>query len=141
MNSRQRVELNLCVGCMLLPRVRLLVQSLFHFDGLLRFVLLDAILHLGSEVSDEPLHRPRRRISQRADGVSLDLSCELIQHLNLGQLGLALGHARHHVVQPRRALTARGALTARLVLVEVRETSNGLKEEETHAKRNNDNER
>lgn len=41
--------------------------------GMLGFVCVDAVLHLAAELSDETLNGPGSRVTQSADGVSLDL--------------------------------------------------------------------
>lgn len=79
----------------------------------------DARLHLGTEVADDALHGPSGRIAQGADAVALDLARNLLEHVDLLDLGVAGHHACHDVAQPRRALAARSALAATLVLVEL----------------------
>eukprot|EP00878_Enallax_costatus_P028327 GHUV01030589.1.p1 GENE.GHUV01030589.1~~GHUV01030589.1.p1 ORF type:complete len:121 (-),score=5.17 GHUV01030589.1:394-756(-) len=51
--------------------------------------------------------------------MSLNLLCDLPQHVDLLNTCITLGHPSHDVIQPSGAFTARGALTTRLVLVEV----------------------
>ena len=74
---------------------------------------------LVTEMRDQALDRPRRRIAQRADGVALDLFCHFQQHVDLALVGAALGHAGQHPPHPPRALAARRALAAALMLVEI----------------------
>mmetsp|Transcript_8692 Transcript_8692/g.31830 ORF Transcript_8692/g.31830 Transcript_8692/m.31830 type:complete len:389 (-) Transcript_8692:993-2159(-) len=82
---------------------------------------VDPRLELRPEVPNQPLHRPRRGVAQRADRVPLDLLRELLKHVDLLQSRVPLLHAFHDVVEPPGALAARRALPARLVLVKVRQ--------------------
>lgn len=72
-----------------------------------------------TEVPQQSLHRPRGGISQCADRVSLDFLGQLLEHLNLALMRPTDDEAVHHLLKPGGALTARRALTARLVLVEL----------------------
>ena len=72
-----------------------------------------------AEMADEALDRPGRRVAERADRVALDLLGDFQQHVDLALLRAALGHARQHAPHPARALAARRALAAALVLVEI----------------------
>ena len=75
---------------------------------------------------DQPLHRPRRGVAQRADGVPLDLLRQLLEHVNLLEPSVALLHPLHDGVEPPGTLAARGALPAGLVLVKVRQARDGV---------------
>src|SRR5690349_8913740 len=66
----------------------------------------------GAEMPDKPLHRPRRGVAERADGMTLDLVADLQQHIDLGDLSLAARHALEHAPHPARAFAAGGALAA-----------------------------
>src|SRR5262249_61628765 len=46
-------------------------------------IFLDTLFDLMTEMRDQALDRPRRRIAQRADGVTLDLLGDLKQHVDL----------------------------------------------------------
>src|SRR5690606_5786895 len=80
--------------------------------------LLDAALQLRAEMADQALHRPGGGIAQRADGVAFDLLGDVVQKVDLGELGPALADPGQHAPQPARTLAARRALAARLVHVE-----------------------
>ena len=97
-----------------------------HRGGLASVEVLDTLFNVGAEVADQALNRPRGGVTERADGVALDLLCQLPEHVNLSLLEVTAHHALHHLVDPRGALAARRALAARLVLVEVRQTRNRL---------------
>ena len=43
----------------------------------------DAALHLGTEMADQALDRPGRRVAQRADRVALDLLRDVLQRVDL----------------------------------------------------------
>src|SRR5271166_715585 len=84
-------------------------------------ILVDATLDLGAEMGDEALDRPSGRITERADRVAFDLLSHIEQHVDLALLRAALGHPADHAPHPARAFAAGRALTAALVLVEVRQ--------------------
>lgn len=88
-------------------------------------VLPDAGLQLGAEVTDQTLDGPGKGLTQSADGVTLDLLGQLLEHVDLTLAGLTLLHTLHHLHGPLAALTAGSALTARLVLVEGGQTRDG----------------
>ena len=88
-------------------------------------VILDASLELGTEVTDQTLDRPGKGLTQSADSVALDLLGELLHHVDFTSAGLALLEAVHDLLGPLGTLTARSALTARLVVVELGETGDG----------------
>lgn len=52
-------------------------------------VAVDAVLNLLPEVPDEALNGPGGRVAQRANGVSLDLPGELVNHVYFRVVGLA----------------------------------------------------
>src|SRR4030081_682900 len=88
-------------------------------DVCLARILVDTLLDLVTEMRDQPLDRPRRRIAERADGVTLDLLGDIEQHVDLALVGAALGHPGQHTPHPPRALAAGRALAAALMLVEI----------------------
>mmetsp|Transcript_20402 Transcript_20402/g.42802 ORF Transcript_20402/g.42802 Transcript_20402/m.42802 type:complete len:518 (+) Transcript_20402:466-2019(+) len=96
-----------------------------HFLRIELTGILDSLLDILLKMPQKALHRPRRRIPQRANGVSLDLATDLLQHGNLPLVGISLLHPDQNVLEPRRALPTGGALAARLVFVKVREAANG----------------
>ena len=59
-----------------------------------------------SAATQTHLHGPGGGVAKCADGVALDLLGDLPEHVDLLQPRVALLHARHYVVQPRRALPA-----------------------------------
>src|SRR5208337_5168591 len=75
-------------------------------------VSVDARFDLVAEVPDKPLHRPSGGIAKRADRVSLDLLRNVVQHVDLGQLGAPLRHAFQKAPHPARTFPARRALPA-----------------------------
>src|SRR5690606_30209914 len=77
--------------------------------------LVDALFDLRPEMPDQALHRPCRRIAQRADRVTLDLVGHVEKKIDLLLLRLAAHHARQYAPHPARALAARRALAAALV--------------------------
>src|SRR5690606_29006372 len=87
---------------------------------------LDAVLDLAPEVADQPLDRPGGSVAESADRVPFDLLGHVEQHVDLLDLGLAAHQPLHHAHHPARALPARRALAAALVLVELREAPDRL---------------
>ena len=84
----------------------------------LRLVAVNTIFNLTSELPDEALHGPGSSVTERADSVSFDLERELLEHVNLGKVGITQLHSFEHVNHPAGTLTARCALATALVLVE-----------------------
>merc|ERR1719204_2939989 len=73
---------------------------------------------LWPEVPDETLDWPSSAVSQSADGVALNLFAQFPNHINLLWLRVALSEPPHHCIHPVNTLSAGGALTTSLVLVE-----------------------
>ena len=93
---------------------------------MLRLVVVNTILHVSSEVSNESLHRPRGGVTQSTDSVTFDLVGQLFEHVDLSEVGVSEFHTLQHIDHPASALAARGALTAGLVLVELGETQDSV---------------
>lgn len=87
--------------------------------------LLHPRLELGSEVTDKTLDRPGKSLTQSADSVTFDLLGELLEHVNLPLTALTLLESAHDLLSPLAALSARSALAATFVAVEVAETADG----------------
>src|SRR5690606_38892254 len=85
--------------------------------GIMR-IAIDARLDFRTEVADQALYRPRRRIAECADRMTFDLLRDLEQHVDLALLGITRHHALHHPPHPARAFTAGRALTAAFMLEE-----------------------
>src|SRR6476659_8986630 len=86
---------------------------------------VDAPFDLRTEVPDETLDRPRRRVPKRADGVTLDLFGHVEELIDLALLRATINHAHHDAPHPSGALAAWRALTATLVLVKIRQPRDG----------------
>src|ERR1700681_1487294 len=95
------------------------VQNADVIDVSLVRIGVDTLLDLVAEMRDQTLDRPRRGVAKRADGVTLDLFCHFQQHVDLALVGAALSHPGQDPPHPPRALAARRALAAALVLVEI----------------------
>src|SRR5258708_29909953 len=90
-----------CARCIaLLRRVRDYAVA----SGLGKFG--DTPFDLGTEMADQALDRPGRRIAQGADGVALDLLADFLQQIDLPHLGVATHHASHHPPPPAGAFAA-----------------------------------
>ena len=68
---------------------------------------------------DQPLDGPCRRVTKGADRVTFNLFCNIMQNINFRSISITTDQAIHHPVHPARAFTARGALTAGFMLVEI----------------------
>ena len=110
-------------------------------------VLRDASLELWSEMANQSLDWPSESLAKSydvyqylclfiyvmmwienrltTDSVTLDLLGELLHHVNLAGAGLTLLESVHDLLGPLATLTAWSALTARLVVVELAQTSDG----------------
>src|SRR3546814_6397638 len=82
-------------------------------------ILPNSPLEFGTEMTDQPLNRPRRRVAQCADGVAFDLLGHVEQSVDLADVGVAGAQPLHHAPHPARSFAARGALAAAFMLVEV----------------------
>src|SRR3954454_10702537 len=78
-----------------------------------------------TEMRDQALDRPRRRVAERADGMAFDLFGDFQQHVDFALVGATVGHAGQDAPHPARALAARRALAAALVLVEIGDAGDG----------------
>merc|ERR1712107_281703 len=76
------------------------------------------VFQLWPEVPDKTLYWPSSAVSQSADGVALNLFAQFPNHINLLWLRVALSEPPHHCIHPVDTLSAGGALTTWLVLVE-----------------------
>src|SRR5262245_5109044 len=88
-------------------------------------IVVDAPLDLVPEMAKQALYRPSRAVSERADGMALDLGGDLHEHVDLALVGTAFGHAGEDAPHPAHALAARCALATALVLVEIRDPRHG----------------
>jgi hypothetical protein len=83
--------------------------------------VLDHVGELVPEMLQEALHRPGRRVAERADRVALDLVGDLHQQVEVGQLALPGQDPAQHAREPAGALAARRALAAGFGHVEARD--------------------
>mmetsp|Transcript_5672 Transcript_5672/g.15056 ORF Transcript_5672/g.15056 Transcript_5672/m.15056 type:complete len:451 (+) Transcript_5672:362-1714(+) len=83
--------------------------------------LHDAQLDFRAEGADETLHGPCGSVAERADRVPLNLVRQLLEHVDLLDLGVACHQAVHDFAHPGGALAARCALATALVLVKLGE--------------------
>ena len=74
--------------------------------------VLDHVFELVPVMLHEALHRPRRRVAERADRMPFDLVGDVDQHVEVGLLALPCEDALDHAVHPAGAFAARGALAA-----------------------------
>ncbi|VEU37183.1 unnamed protein product [Pseudo-nitzschia multistriata] len=86
--------------------------------------VVDSLFDVLLEVAQQSLDGPCGGISKGANGLSLDLPSNFLEHRDLALVCVSLLHPDENVLQPRGSLAARGTLTAGFVLVKVREPSN-----------------
>src|SRR5579872_2973906 len=91
----------------------------------MRAVFGDAALHLGTEMPDQPLHRPHRAVGERADRVAFDLGGHRLMLNEILDRRVALDHPLHDAPDPSQPFAAWGALATALVLVEGRKPGDG----------------
>src|SRR5450631_3303848 len=84
--------------------------------------VLDHVLKLGPKMLQEALHRPRRGIAERANGVPFDAIRHVEQQAQVLASALAGDNAFQHPIQPACPFTARRALSAGLRHIEARQT-------------------
>src|SRR5215471_1398105 len=114
--------------CTARPSISMFSMSCGRSDvlGNNALLVMDVMLEFAPEVLDEAFHGERRRIAERADRPALDVVRDGIQKIEILEASLAILDALHHAIQPARALTARRALPARLLEVEIREPHQAL---------------
>src|SRR3954471_24205453 len=95
------------------------MPSLRRLQHALARALGDAALELWAEMPDQALDRPGGGVAQRADRMALDLLGDVEQLIDRLDLGVAGPQFLHDPPHPAGALTARGALAAALMLVEI----------------------
>src|SRR3984957_9597755 len=88
-------------------------------------IFTDPLFNLVTEMRDQALDRPGRRVAKRTNGVALDLLGHFQKHVDLALVGAAFGHPGQHPPHPARALAAGRALATALVLVEIGDAGNG----------------
>src|SRR5688500_255546 len=76
-------------------------------------------LELRPEMLDQALDRPGGGVAEGADGVALDLLGDVVELVDVADVGVALTKLLHRPPHPAGALAARGALAAALMLVEI----------------------
>src|SRR5665213_1516149 len=84
--------------------------------------MVDHVFELVAVVLQEALHRPRRRIAERADRVPLDVIGDIEQEIQLIAPGVACEHAAQEAIHPTRTLAARRALATGLGHITARAT-------------------
>src|SRR5579885_22587 len=82
-------------------------------------ILIDALFDFAAEMADQALHRPRRRVAEGANRVTLNLPRDFEQLIDFALLRTSFDHAREYPPHPTGALAAGRALAAGLVLVEI----------------------
>src|SRR5260370_30195238 len=81
--------------------------------------LLDVRDELGAELLDVARDRDRRGLAERAEALAVDAIAHVQQKVELRLQGLARLQPAQDLRHPARSFTARRALAARLVLVEL----------------------
>src|SRR3954464_14768415 len=84
-------------------------------------IFVNPLFDRRTEIADQTLDGPCRRITQRTDSVAFDLLSHFEQHVDFALLAATLDHPLHDAHHPAGALAARRALAAALVLEERRD--------------------
>src|SRR5580704_3005051 len=84
--------------------------------------MVDHVFEFVPVVLHEALHRPRRGIPKRTDGVALNAIGDIDEKIQVLASGSAAEHAQQQAVHPARPLAARCALPAGLGHVEAGNT-------------------
>src|SRR5260370_22676664 len=93
-----------------------------------RRLLLNLRLEVRAELREEPEHRPRRGVAERADRVAGDAVRDRREQLEIVRLAVAVGDAPRDLLEPAGALAARRALPARLVREELHDPPRRLRD-------------
>src|SRR5579871_7070306 len=73
-------------------------------------VFINAPFHLATEMAEEPLNRPGRRIAERTDRMAFHAGSNIEQPVNFFPVGIAGHHAFHDAPHPPGAFAAGRAL-------------------------------
>src|SRR4029077_6316647 len=84
-------------------------------------LVVDVVLEFVAEMLDETLHRESSGIAQRADGASGDVVGHRVELVQILVATLAALDPVDHAPQPAGAFAARRALSAGLLVIEVRQ--------------------
>jgi len=92
----------------------------------LSFVAVNSVFHISSEVTYKSLNWPSSCITKSANSVALNLVGELLKHVDLSEIGISKLHSLKHVYHPAGTLSAWGALSTTLMLVELGKSQNSV---------------
>ena len=96
-------------------------QSAF---GVLSMVVLNSVFHFITELPDKTLDRPGGGVSQGADSMAFNLIGEFLKHVDFSEISISVLDTGKNIDHPAGALTARRALSATFVFVELAESEN-----------------
>lgn len=108
---------------------RLQVRILLAFVcelGMFGTITVDSVLHLASEGLDQSLNWPGSGVTEGADRVALDLEGELFKHIDFAKVSISFFDPRKYVDHPASSFSARCALSATFMLVELGKSQNGI---------------
>ena len=89
-------------------------------------VLRDPVFDFMTEMANEALNWPGRRIAKRANGVTFNLLRDVEQLVDIIVMRFAFDHLLEHAPHPAGALPAWRALTAAFMLIEISDPRDGL---------------
>src|SRR5512138_1973700 len=84
-------------------------------------LVFDVIRELFAKMFEEALHRHRRSVAERADGVAADVARHAVQQVKILLPALAVLDAVDDAVHPAGTFTAWRALAARFLEIEIRQ--------------------
>src|SRR5512139_2968022 len=105
--------------CSVLPSISILSVAIDKFRSDHAALVFDVMLELVAKMFEEALHRHRRRIAERADGMAANVPCHAVEQIHVLRSPLAMFDAMDDAVHPAGAFAARRALAARFLEVEI----------------------
>src|SRR5512139_634673 len=108
--------------CSARPSISILSVAIFEFRSDHAALVFDVVLELATKMFEKALHRHRRRISQRTDGVATDVPRHAVEKFHVFRPALPVLDAVDDAIHPAGAFPARRALPARFLEVEIRQT-------------------
>src|SRR5512135_852054 len=101
--------------CSARPSISILSVAIVKFRSHHASLVFDVVLELAAKMFEKALHRHRRGVAQRADGMAADVSGHAVEQVHVLGTALPVLDAMDHPVHPASALAARRALPARLL--------------------------
>src|SRR5512139_2325955 len=98
--------------CSARPSISILSVAIVKFRSHHASLVFDVMLELAAEMFEKALHRHRRGVAQRADGMAADVPRHAVEQFHVLGTALPVFDAVDHPVHPAGSLATRGALAA-----------------------------